>query len=215
MSSKSLSPGVYCGFVVNLGNYDQNDIDPKPIFYELRKDLNTRFTFTHYHWRRSGNFLLQVHSTTSALDVETAISSAINRVLGDESNLLFESIIRNFKTLQSLMEYAREETALEEGKSDCLKNGVPVKVTAAFTETARCPQPSWPRRLSKRVEVLGNIEQDAGTLLALYRRPEVGGDIGEVAIAVRKFYEQQGIVVHSTARAISVIHDIVTGRLRS
>jgi hypothetical protein len=201
--------------VINLGNYNQNDIAPKPIFDELRKNSNSMFTFTRYHWRRSGNFLLQVHSTTPSRVVEAAISCAINQVLGDDSNLWFDSIIRTFKTLQALMDYARDETALEGGKSNCLKNGVPVKVTAVFTEAARCLQETWPRTLSKRVEVLGNIQQDAGTLLALYSRPEVGDDIGEAAIAVKKFYKRQGIVVHSTARAISVIHDIVTGRLRS
>jgi hypothetical protein len=62
---------------------------------------------------------------------------------------------------------------------------------------------------------LGSVEEDASTLLALYLRPKVGGDIGEVADAVKKFFRRRGIAVRSTARAMSVIDDILAGRLRS
>jgi hypothetical protein len=127
----------------------------------------------------------------------------------------FESILRNLKTLQGLIQYARKKTGVERGKSDSVKNGKPVKVTGAFIEPAGGLQPSWPRMLSKRVEVLGNVEEDASTLLALYLRPKAGGDIGEVAVAVKNFFRRNGITVRSTARGVSVIDDIVAGRLRS
>lgn len=39
--------------------------------------------------------------------------------------------------------------------------------------------------------------------------------LGEVSNAVKAFFRRNGIVVRSTARAMSVIDDVVTGRLRS
>jgi hypothetical protein len=72
-----------------------------------------------------------------------------------------------------------------------------------------------PKELGKRVEVLGIVKEDPGTLLALYERPREGGDFGYVANTVKLFYGRSGIVVRSTARALSVIDDIASGRLKS
>jgi hypothetical protein len=79
---KLLTPGEYCAFIVDLGNYGRNNITPKMIFEELRKTSPDDFTATQYHWRRSGNFILQVHAVTTASVLEVKISNAINRVAG-------------------------------------------------------------------------------------------------------------------------------------
>jgi hypothetical protein len=212
-----LSPGRYCAFIVDLGNYGRNNITPRRIFEELRKRSNDGFAFTHYHWRRSGNFLLQVHSATLASAIEAKISDAINKASSAKLNRTFSSIFRDFGTLQALMEYAREETVVGPGISDVVKNGRPMKVAAVFLEpvgTGNLAAP-WPKELGKRVEVLGIVKEDQGTLLALYERPREGGDFGYVANTVKLFYARSGIVVRSTARALSVIDDITSGRLKS
>jgi hypothetical protein len=214
-SLEILEPGDYCAFVIDLGNYQRNNFTPKLIFEELRKATSGGFTFSQYHWRRSGNFLLQVRSATSKEIVEAAISKAINEVSAGGSNHLFGSIIRSLNTLQALVDYATKETGLKLGRSDVLKAGKSVKITAAFVDPTDTLQVSWPRSISKRVEILDSLEEDAGTLLALYLRPQVGGDIGEVAKAVKAFFRRNGIVAHSTARSITVIDDVVTGRLKS
>jgi len=212
-----LTPGRYCTFVVDLGNYGRNNITPKMIFEELRKKSSDDFTFTHYHWRRSGNFLLQVFSATPASVLEAKISNAINRVSRTKLNRTFSSIFRDLDTLQALIQYARENTDAAPGNSDVVKNGRPMKVAAVFIEprgTCNLEMP-WPKMLDKRVEVLGMVREDPTTLMALYERPREGGDFGYVANALKAFYRRSGIVVESTARALSVVDDIVSGRLKS
>ena len=212
-----LSPGRYCAFIVDLGNYGRNNITSRMIFEELRKTSSDDFAFTHYHWRRSGNFLLQVYSATPVSALEAKISNAINRVSSMKLNRKFDSIFRDFATLQAIMQYAGENTAVTSGNSDVFKNGRPMKVAAVFLEpggTGNLAAP-WPKELGKRVEVLGIVKEDSGTLLALYERPREGGDFGYVANTVKLFYARSGIVVRSTARALSVIDDIASGRLRS
>lgn len=103
---------------------------------------------------------------------------------------------------------------MQSGESDVLKNGVPVKVCGAFIESDEDVHTTWPEKPSERVEILGTVEGDDTTLLALYLRPPTGGDIGDVTRAVRKFYERSGIRVDCTSRAMSVIDDIVVGMLQ-
>jgi hypothetical protein len=212
-----LSPGRYCAFIVDLGNYGRGNITSRMIFEELRKTSNDDFAFTHYHWRRSGNFLLQVYSATPVSALEAKISNAVNRVSSMKLNRKFGSIFRDFAMLQAIKQYASENTAVTPGNSDVFKNGRPMKVAAVFLEpagTGNLAAP-WPKELGKRVEVLGIVKGDPGTLLALYERPREGGDFGYVANTVKLFYARTGIVVRSTARALSVIDDIASGRLKS
>jgi hypothetical protein len=186
------------------------------IFEELRKKSSDDFTFTQYHWRRSGNFLLQVYSSTRASVLKAKISNAINRVSSTKLDRTFSSIFRDLGTLQALMQYAREKTHVAPGNSDVVKNGGPMKVAAVFIEPrSNCNlEVTWPEMLDKRVEVLGMVREDPTTLMALYERPPEGGDFGYVANALKAFYRRSGIVVESTARALSVIDDIVSGRLK-
>jgi len=212
-----LTPERYCAFIVDLGNYSRNNITPRMIFEELRKTSSDDFTFTHYHWRRPGNFLLQVYSATPASALEAKISNAINRVSSTKLNRTFSSIFRDLGTLQALMQYAREKTGVAPGSSDIVKNGRPMKVAAVFVEPRDDGNLAvlWPKELDKQVEVLGMVREDPSTLVALYERPREGGDFGYVANAVKAFYSRSGIIVRSTARALSVIDDIVAGRLKS
>lgn len=210
-----LSPGRYCAFVVDLGNYSRNNITPRLIFEELRKTSSDDFTFTHYHWRRSGNFLLQVHSATPASAVEAKISNAINRVSSVKLNRSFSSIFRDLGTLQALVQYAREKTGVAPGASDVVKNERSVKVAAVFIEPSGHLKVPCPKELDTRVEVLGMVKEDPATLVALYQCPREGGDFGYVANAVKVFYGRAGIIFRSTARALSVIDDIVAGHLKS
>jgi len=213
-----LSSGRYCAFVVDLGNYGRNNVTPRMIFEELRKKSSDDFTFTQYHWRRSGNFLLQVYSTTPVSVLEARISNAINRVSSTKLNRTFSSIFRDLGTLQALMQYARESTDVVQGNSgSVVKNGRSMKVAAVFIEPrGNCIlEAPWPKELGKRVEVLGMVREDPSTLVALYERPREGGDFGYVANALKAFYGRSGIVVESTARALSVVDDIVSGRLKS
>ena len=92
-----------------------------------------------------------------------------------------------------------------------------MKVAAVFVEPMddESLAVSWPKQLDRRVEVLGIIGQDPCTLLALYQRPREGGDFGYVASTVKWFYARAGIVVKSTARALSEIDDIASERLRT
>ncbi len=115
------------------------------------------------------------------------------------------------------MQYARENTDAAPGNSDVVKNGRPMKVAAVFVEPRgnRDLEVPWPKELDKRVEVLGMVREDPSTLVALYERPREGGDFGYVANALKAFYGRSGIVVESTARALSVVDDIVSGRLKS
>ena len=210
-----LSPGRYCAFLVDLGNYGRNNVAPRAIFGELRKMSSDDFTFTHYHWRRSGNFLLQVYSDTRASILEARISSAINRVSRANLSRTFGSVFRDVDTLQALMQYARENADVQ-GNFDVLKNGRQMKVAAVFIEPRgnRVLDAPWSKQFGKRIEVLGMVRGDPGTLVVLYERPREGGDFGYVADAMKAFYARSGIVVQSTARALSVIDDIVSGRLK-
>jgi hypothetical protein len=115
------------------------------------------------------------------------------------------------------MQYAREKTGVAPGSSDIVKNGRPMKVAAVFVEPRDDGNLAvlWPKELDKQVEVLGMVREDPSTLVALYERPREGGDFGYVANAVKAFYSRSGIIVRSTARALSVIDDIVAGRLKS
>jgi len=72
--------------------------------------------------------------------------------------------------------------------------------------------PIWANWVGKRVEVLGALRHDPNTLLTLYERPAVGGNMGEPADKVKRFYKTLGINLLSTARAISVIEEIIAGR---
>lgn len=210
-----LTPGRYCVFIVDLGNSGRNNITPRLVFEELRKKSNDEFTFTHYHWRRSGNFVLQVYSPTPASAIEAKISNAINRVSNAKLNRSFASIFRDFETLQALVHYAKEKVGVLPGSSDVVKNGKSVKVAAVFIDSNENLRVSWPKELDTRVEVLGMVEEDPTTLVALYQRPQEGGDFGYVANAVKTFFGRSGTIVKSTARAMSVIDDIVAERLKS
>ncbi len=176
---------------------------------------NSDFTFTHYHWRRSGNFVLQVYSATRASAIEAKISNAINRASSAKRNRLISSIFRDFGTLQALVQYAREKTGVVPGSSDVVKNGRSVKVGAVFIESSGNLKAPWPKELDTHLEVLGMVEEDPTTLVALYQRPREGGDFRYVANAVKVFFGRSGIMVKSTARAISVIDDIVAERVKS
>ena len=197
--------------MLDLGNYSRNDITPRMIFEELRKRSSDDFAFTNYHWRRSGDFLLQVHSTTPTSSLDARISDAINRVSGTKLNRRFDAIFRDFATLQAIIQYARDNA--DSAPSD---SKVATKVAAVFVEPrddSNLAAP-WPKELDRRVEVLGMIGEDPRTLVALYQRPRKGGDFEYVASTVKLFYARAGIVVKSTARALSEIDDIVSERLR-
>jgi hypothetical protein len=56
------------------------------------------------------------------------------------------------------------------------------------------------------------VRENPSTLLVLYACPWEGG---YVANAVTRFYGRSGLLVRSTARAFSVIDEIVLGRLKS
>lgn len=201
--------------MVELGDYGGNNITPRLIFEELRKASSNDFTFTHHHWRRPGNFVLQVHSVTPASTIEAKISNAIDRVSSAKLNRSYSSIFRDFGTLQALVQYAREKTGVAPGSSDVVKNGRSVKVAAVFIESSGNLKAPWPRELDTRVEVLGMVGEDPTTLVALYRHPREGGDFGYVANSVKVFYGRSGIIVKLTARAIGVIDDIVAERVKS
>jgi hypothetical protein len=209
-----LTPGRYCAFLVDLGNYGRDNITPRLIFGELRKRSSDDFSFTHYHWRRPGNFVLQVYAATPVSAIEAKVSNAINRVLSAKLNRSFSSIFRDFDTLQALVQHAREKTGVAPGSSDVVKNGRSIKVAAVFVESNRNLTAPWPREIDTRVEILGMVQEDPTTLLALYRRPREGGDFGYVANAVKVFFARSGIIVKSTARGIGVIDDIIAGRIK-
>jgi hypothetical protein len=197
--------------MLDIGNLSKNGITPRMIFEELRKRSSDDYAFTNYHWRRSGNFLLQVHSTTPTSALDSRISEAINRVSGTKLNKRFDAIYRDFDTLQAIMQYAGENAAptLSDSK-------VATKVAAVFVEPrddSNLTVP-WPKELDRRVEVLGTVGEDPRTLVALYQSPRKGGDFDYVASTVKLFYARTGIVVKSTARALSEIDDIVSERLR-
>jgi hypothetical protein len=206
-----LTPGRYCAFMLDLSNHSRNDITPRMIFEELRKRSSDDFAFTNYHWRRSGDFLLQVHSTTSTSTLETRISEAVNRVSGAKPNRRYTAIFRNFTTLQAIVEYARDNAAppLSESK-------VATRMAAVFVEPREdCSMPApWPKELDRRVEVLGMVAGDPRTLVALYQRPRKGGEFDYIVSAVKLFFAYSGIVVKSTVRALSEVDDIVSERLR-
>lgn len=210
-----LPPERYCAFVIDLGNYGRNNITPKSIFEELRKAPSNEFTFTHYHWRRSGNFVLQVHSATPASVIEARISNAIKRVSSVTVNRPISSIFRDFGTLRVLLQSATDITGVAPGISDIVRNGKPVKVAAVFVESNGNLEVPWPKMLGTRVEILGTAGEDSTSLVALYQRPREGGDFGYVANAVKTFFGKSNLVVKSTARAISVIDDIIAERLKS
>ena len=88
-------------------------------------------------------------------------------------------------------------------------------MAAVFIESSGHLKMSWPKQLDTRVEVLGMVKEDPTNLVALYQRPREGGDFGYVSNAVKAFYSRSGIIIRSTARALSVIDDIVAGRLKS
>jgi hypothetical protein len=205
--------------MLDLCNYNRNDITPRMIFEELRKRSSDDFAFTNYHWRRSGDFLLQVHSTTPTSALDARISDAINRVSGTKRNRRFDAIFRDFATLQAIMQYARENTAPASSDFDVAKNRRSMKVAAVFVEpkdesNLAVPATHWPKELDRRVEVLGMVGEDPRTLVALYQSPRKGGEFDFVASIVKLFYAGAGIVVKSTARALSEIDDIVSERLR-
>ena len=214
LALRILPPERYCAFLIDLGNYGRNNITPKLIFEELRKTPSSDFTFTHYHWRRSGNFVFQVYSPTPASVIEARISNAINRVSKVKVNRSFGSIFRDFTTLQALLHYAMNITGVAPGSSDIVKNGKPVKVAAVFVESNGNMKVPWPSALDTRVEVLGMAGEDPTSLVALYQRPREGGDFGYVSNAVRAFFRRSNLTVTSTARAISVIDDIAAERLK-
>ena len=110
------------------------------------------------------------------------------------------------------MQYASEKTGVAPGSSDVVKNGRSVKVAAVFIESSGNLKDPWPKELDTRVEVLGMVEEDPTTLVALYQRPREGGNFGYVANAVKVFFGRSGIIVNSTARAISVIDNMVAER---
>jgi len=202
--------------MLDLGDFGRNNITPKMIFEELRKRSSDDFAFTNYHWRRSGDFLLQVHSTTPTSALDARISDAINRVSGTKLNRRFEAIFRDFTTLQAIMQYARENTAPAPSDSNVARNRSAMKVAAVFVEPRGDGNlaVSWPKQLDTRVEVLGMVREDPRTLVALYQSPRKGGEFDYVTSTVKLFYAHAGIVVKSTARALSEIDDIVSERLR-
>jgi hypothetical protein len=197
--------------MLDLGNCGRNDITPRMIFEELRKRTSDDFAFTNYHWRRSGDFLLQVHSTTPTSALEARISESINRVSGAKLNRRFDAIFRSFTTLQAIVQYARDNAAPPSSESK-----VATKMAAVFVEPREeCSLPApWPKELDRRVEVLGMVGDDPRTLIALYQRPRKGGEFDYIVSNVKLFYAHAGIVVKSTVRALSEIDDIVSERLR-
>ena len=212
-----LTPGRYCAFMLDLGNYSSNDITPRKIFEELRKRSSDDFAFTHYHWRQSGDFLLQVHSSTATSTLESRLSDAINRVSRTKLNRGFGVIFRDFTTLQAITQYARDNAAPITGDLNVAQNRSAMKVAAVFVDPrddVNLPAP-WPLELDRRVEVLGVVREDPRTLVVLYQRPRKGSEFDYIASAVKAFYAREGIVVKSTVRALSEIDDIVSERLRA
>jgi hypothetical protein len=128
----------------------------------------------------------------------------------------FRSIFRETRTLQNLMQLAMEKTDVRPRSSDTIKNGVPLKVAAVFTEPqGDCDlHMQLPKKIDERVEIISALEGKPSTLVALYNRPQKDGNFGHVAMAMTKFCAKAGIKVTSTARALSVVDDIVAGRLR-
>lgn len=202
--------------MLDLSNYSRNDITPKMIFHELRKRYSDDFAFTNYHWRQSGDFLLQVHSTTPTSILDARISDAINRVSRTKINRRFDVVFREFTTLQAIMQYARENAAPVTGDSHVAQNKSTMKVAAVFVEPRNDDNLAmpWPKELDRRVEILGMVRGDPGTLVALYQSPRKGGEFDYLASTVKLFYAGAGMAVKSTARALSEIDDIVSERLR-
>jgi hypothetical protein len=202
--------------MLDLGNYSRNDITPKMIFEELRKRSSDDFTFTNYHWRQSGDFLLQIHSSTPTSILDARISDAVNRVSRTKLNRRFDAVFRDFTTLRAIMQYAKENTAPATGDPNVAQNRSAMKVAAVFVEPRDDDNLAvpWPKELDRRVEVLGMVREDPRTLVALYQSPRKGGEFDYLASTVKSFYARAGIIVKSTARALSEIDDIVSERLR-
>jgi len=212
-----LHPGRYCGFVVDLGNYGRNSVTPSVIFDELRRNNNDQFTFTGYHRRRSGNFVLEVKLATPVATVEKVVSDAINQAANHTLNKDFRVIFRTLSLLKSMVLYARNNLGLQPNSSDVVQNRKKFKIVAVFAGRGLLEaKENLPLRVSSRVVIIADFHDISSSFLTLYDRPIEGGDMGEPAVKLRNFLRKSsGYHLICTGRAISVIDDIVLGKVKS
>ncbi len=206
--------GIYWAFIVDLGNYGRNNVLIRAVFKELRSKPRHDFEVAPYHWRRSGNFMLRVRDRIQSTEVANAICLAMTQVSRISIGRPLQVVARAQTNLQKLIEYATEMTSFESRNSMTKVDGKLWKVVAVFLE----PQDSLPELekapmdLNERVKLIGTVEGDPSTVLTLYGRPTKGGNMRFPAIVLRRFLEKLGVRAVATARAISVIYDITSGR---
>jgi len=101
--------------------------------------------------------------------------------------------------------------------SDVIQRSKKFKAVAVFADKrlAEPAKQNWPLRVSDRVTIFTNFQEDSSSFLTLYDRPIEGGDMGEPAVKLRDFLRKSsGNDLICTGRAMSVIDDIVSGRVK-
>lgn len=211
----TLSPGSHAAFIVDLGNYGRNSVPASAIFRELRKEQPSALNFTAYHYRRSGNLLLEIGSTMTSDEVNALISRSISHASGNRATKHQGAVVRSISNLRRLRDHALNTTGFDARNSNVRSNGKTLKVVAIFFELLSASEADLrqpPANLHKRIRILGSFHDDPTSLLALYDRPHYGGDIGYAARIVRRFYGRQGMSVLATARTMGVINDLLEGK---
>jgi dephospho-CoA kinase len=191
-------------FPVNMGHYGSNRMKIDTTFRTLKRQLPD-LNFVAYHPNPSGNFVF-----------EEPRVDGIGRACGVSERLLgLECIARRFSDLIRLYRAIPAGTDVNARSVVLRQDDKALKVIAVFLSNDVPASASVIGTLGARITALRWVS--ARDVICLYDRPPKSGSVGHVREALIRRLRQLNVDadVSGTARAVSVIRDIVTGRLRT
>ena len=191
-------------FPVNMGHYRSNRADTPDVAFEALRSQVACVTFVGYHANVSGNFAFE-EPRDRGLE---SVRELGERVLG------LPCMARGVPDLLRVYDATPAGATILDRSIEIDIDGRTLKVVAVFLSKDVSPTARVAGTLSPRVSVFQWVS--SRDLICLYERPAKNGSVGQVREAVvRRLKLTTGDSgISGTARAMSVVRDIVEGRLK-
>jgi dephospho-CoA kinase len=190
-------------FPINMGHYSANRLAPGAVFAALERQSNG-LNFLAYHGNPSGNFVFEDRGSDG---LEKALGVG-QRVTG------LACICRRYPDLVRVWQALPAGTTTIGRSVKVRRNGGWLSLIAVFLSEDVPRDAQKLGELNTRVTALSWVS--ARDVMCLYDRPAKNGSVGQVRQAVLRTVRQTDTasLLSGTARAMSVIHDMVRGRLK-
>ena len=181
-------------FPVGMGIYKQNRIEVAKACDALQ---SAGVPVVGFHRRASGNFVIRDNGPTETTAARSIAASVLRLPV----------VCRSFPGLYTLLSSwpADWRSPFQEVEGHLVKVGVMIDLQPDGAA------PTFVGRLSTRVDAVRWVS--SSDVLCAYMRPKKNGSLGHVSRAVLKRVRRKDSAADGTARSVSVIGDLLAGRI--